>query len=61
MKELKEYRERLKLTQQKMAERWNISKSYYEKMESGQRKPGTNVLKIIKQVDPELDIAIFLN
>lgn len=61
MKELKEYREKLNLTQEKMAERWGISKSYYEKMENGQRIPGTNALKKIKQVDPKFDVTIFLN
>lgn len=61
MKTLKEFREAIGKTQEEMANEFEISKSFYEKLESGERKPGRELIEKIKIKYPLLDINIFLN
>ncbi|MBR4694026.1 MAG: helix-turn-helix transcriptional regulator [Bacilli bacterium] len=61
MKTLKEFREAINKTQEEMAKELGISKSFYEKIESGARKPGRELLEKIKIAYPLIDINIFLN
>ena len=59
MKTLKEFREAIGKTQGEMAESLGISKSFYEKVENGTRKPSREVIEKIKSVYPLLDVNIF--
>ena len=61
MKTLKEFREAIGKTQQQMATELNISKSMYEKIESGEKKPGRDLIEKIKIKYPLLDVTIFLD
>ena len=61
MKTLKDFREAIGKTQEQMAIELSISKSFYEKIEKGERKPGRELLERIKKKYPLLDINIFLN
>lgn len=61
MKTLKEFREAIGKTQEEMANEFGISKSFYEKLESGDRKPGRELIEKIKIKYPLLDINIFLS
>ena len=61
MKTLKEFREAIGKTQQEMANELDISKSMYEKLESGDRKPGREMMKKIKLKYPLIDVSIFLD
>ena len=61
MKTLKEFREAIRKTQDEMAKELGISKSFYEKIESGERKPGRELIERIKTVYPLIDVNIFLN
>ena len=61
MKTLKEFREAIGLTQEAMANDLQISKSFYEKIESGERKPGRELIERFKLKFPIIDINIFLN
>ena len=47
MKTLKEFREAIGKTQEEMAKEFGISKSFYEKLESGERKPGRELIEKI--------------
>lgn len=59
MKTLKDFREAIKKTQEEMANDLGISKSFYEKIENGQRKPSRELLKKIKESYPLIDLNIF--
>lgn len=59
MKELKEFREALKLSTQEMAYELKLSKSLYEKIEVGQRNASNNFLKRLKARFPQFDVNIF--
>ena len=61
MKTLKDFREAIGKTQEEMAKEFDISKSFYEKLESGERKPGRELIEKIKMKYPLIDINIFLN
>lgn len=61
MKTLKEFREAIGKTQQQMADEFELSKSMYEKVESGERKPGRELIEKIKIKYPLLDVTIFLD
>lgn len=61
MKTLKEFREAIGKTQATMANELNISKSFYEKVESGERKPSRELIEKIKKHYPLLDVNIFLS
>lgn len=61
MKTLREFREAIGMTQEEMATNLLISKSFYEKIENGERKPGRELIERFKMKYPILDINIFLN
>lgn len=61
MKTLKEFREAIGKTQDEMAKELNISKSFYEKIEAGERLPGRELIERIKLKYPLIDVNIFLN
>lgn len=61
MKTLREFREAIGMTQEEMAINLLISKSFYEKIESGERKPGRELIERFKNKYPILDVNIFLN
>lgn len=56
---LKEFRQSLNLTLQEFADNINVSKSYYEKIESGQRKPSREFMTRLKNKFPQFDVNIF--
>lgn len=60
MKTLKEFREAIGKTQEEMAKELGISKSFYEKVESNERKPSRALIERIKQKYPLIDVNIFL-
>lgn len=59
MEFLKEFRLSLNLTLQGFADIINVSKSYYEKIESGERKPSREFMKKLKYKFPQFDLNIF--
>lgn len=59
MNELKEFRKSLGLTILEFAETINISKSLYEKVESGARKPSREFTTKLKKKYPQFDVNIF--
>ena len=61
MKELELFRKSLNLTRQEFAEAIKISKSLYEKVETGQRKPSRNFVEKLKCKFPQFDTNIFFN
>lgn len=61
MKTLKEFREAIGKTQEEMAKELKISKSFYEKIEVGERLPGRELIEKIKLRYPLIDVNIFLN
>ena len=56
IKNLSEFRNSRKLTLDEMAERLNLSKSFYSKVEYGDRNPSFNFIKKFKEVFPDADI-----
>lgn len=61
MKILKDFRESIGKTQQEMANELQISKSYYEKIESGERNASRELIDRIKNKYPIIDLNIFLS
>ena len=61
MKELELFRKSLNLTRQEFADTIKISKSLYEKVENGQRKPSRNFVEKLKNRFPQFDTNIFYN
>lgn len=61
MKTLKDFREAIGKTQEEMSKELGISKSFYEKIENGQRTPSREFIEKIKSIYPLLDVNIFLN
>lgn len=59
MKFLKEFRLSLGMTLQEFASNIGVSKSYYEKIESGQRKPSREFMMKLKNKFPQFDVNIF--
>lgn len=59
MKDLKDFRISLGLTIQEFAKTINVSKSLYEKVESGYRKPSREFTEKIKRRYPQFDVNIF--
>lgn len=55
---LKEFRISLNLTLQEFADNVKVSKSYYEKIESGQRKPSREFITKLKHKYPQFDVNI---
>ena len=61
MQELKEFRSSISMTATQFAESLGISRSLYEKVEQGCRKPSNNFLSRLKKRYPQFDINIFFN
>lgn len=61
MKTLKSFREAIGKTQEQMAKDFGISKSFYEKIENGERKPSREFIECVKRKYPIIDINIFLS
>lgn len=61
MEILKNFRENIGKTQQEMADELCISKSYYEKIESGERNASRELIDRIKKKYPIIDLNIFLD
>ncbi len=61
MNTFEDFRKAIGMTQEAMARELDISKSFYEKIESGERKPGRELIEKIKKKYPLLDVNIFLN
>lgn len=59
MKVLKEFRNSLNLTAQEFANEIGISKSLYDKVETGARKPSREFLTKLKKKYPQFDVNIF--
>ena len=61
MEALKGFRCSLGLTVKEFADSIKISKSLYEKLESGDRKPSREFLTKFKKKYPQFDVNIFFN
>lgn len=59
MKALKEFRQSLGLTTTEIAEKIQVSKSLYEKVELGFRMPSRNFIQKVKKTYPQFDVNIF--
>ena len=59
MEVLKKFRESLGLTAQGFADTIEVSKSLYEKVESGTRKPSREFMAKLKEKFPQFDVNIF--
>lgn len=59
MEILKKFRESLNLTTQEFANNIKVSKSLYEKVESGARKPSREFTTKLKSKYPQFDVNIF--
>lgn len=59
MEALKKFRESLKLNTQEFADKIKVSKSLYEKVESGVRKPSREFTTKLKKEFPQFDVNIF--
>ena len=59
MEILKEFRNSLGLTRQEFAESIEVSKSLYEKVENGDRKPSREFTTKLKKTYPQFDVNIF--
>lgn len=59
MEELKEFRKSLNLTLQEFANKIEVSKSLYEKVENGFRKPSREFTTKLKAKYPQFDVNIF--
>lgn len=57
--ELKKFRLEMGLTVSNMANEISVSKSFYEKIEMGIRKPSSNFIKKLKFRFPQFDTNIF--
>lgn len=61
MEELKKFRIAINLTINEMSKEVGVSKSYYEKIEMGCRKPSRNFIERLKNRFPQFDTNIFFN
>ena len=59
MEELKEFRKSLNLTSQEFAKKIGVSKSLYDKVETGIRKPSREFTTKLKSKYPQFDVNIF--
>lgn len=59
MEELRTFRNSLNITTQEFAKILGMSKSLYEKVENGQRKPSRAFLTKLKNKYPQFDLNIF--
>lgn len=58
---LASFRQENNLTMDEMSEKIGISKSFYEKIESGKRQPSYNFIMKFKEVFPYADVNCILN
>jgi putative transcriptional regulator len=61
MEALKRFRHENGLSQNDMATRLGISKSFYEKIEYGDRNPSRDFLQRFKEAFPSYDMNIFFD
>ena len=61
MENLKQFRRENGFSQNEMASRLGISKSFYEKLEYGDRSPSREVLQKFKDAFPSYDMNIFFD
>lgn len=54
-----EYRKKLGYTQEEMAQKLEVSNSYYSKIESGHKNPSFNFINNFIRVYPNVDVNIF--
>ena len=59
MKQIKDFRNSLGLTITEFAKEIKVSKSLYEKVESGDRKPSREFTTKLKKRYPQFDVNIF--
>lgn len=59
LKELKEFRNSLNLTTAEFSNKIGVSKSLYDKIEAGVRKPSREFTTKFKKVFPQFDVNIF--
>ena len=59
MEELKKFRMSMNFTILEMSNEIGVSKSFYEKIESGIRKPSRNFIEMLKKRFPQFDTNIF--
>ena len=59
MEELELFRKSLGITRQEFANNIRVSKSLYEKVATGQRRPSRNFVEKLKQKYPQFDVNIF--
>lgn len=59
MEELRKFRQSLGLTTAEISQKMQISKSLYEKVELGFRKPSRNFIEKVKKMYPQFDTNIF--
>ena len=59
MEKLKDFRKSLNLTIAEFAEKINVSKSLYEKVEGGFREPSREFTSKLKEKYPQFDVNIF--
>lgn len=57
-KELKEFRNSKKMSMQRMADEIGVSKSYYEKIEHGERRPSYNFMEKFINRFPDANINV---
>lgn len=58
---LASFRQENNLTMDEISEKIGISKSFYEKIESGKRQPSYNFIMKFKDVFPSVDVNCILN
>lgn len=61
MKTIRDFRLAIGKSKPQMAKEFNISLSMYEKIESGERKPGREFIEKVKMKYPIIDVTIFLD
>lgn len=59
MEILRSFRKSLGLTSQEFAKSMDVSKSLYEKVETGDRKPSREFTTKLKKTYPQFDVNIF--
>lgn len=59
MEQLRRFRNSLGLTISQFASNMNVSKSLYEKVECGARKPSREFITKLKKTYPQFDVNIF--
>lgn len=61
-RKLKEYRNSLNKTQEEMAEKWEITLSFYKQIECGAKNPSLKTIRLFKKNFPTASVdEIFLS